>query len=245
MNESVKSFLYKANIVLDGVVGSQAYGLATASSDVDILGIYLSNAVDFLGLNPPNDKNSTFHNVSDETDYTYHELTKFCKKALSGNPTLLEFLFLEEYETRSTIGDELLSIRKAFLSEKVRDSFCGYAKGQALDLERREKEGKEGFASDLRKRREKHARHCFRLLLQGKKALETGSLIVKLSDEEKEYVLNVSTLETSLLLNWFNREYEKVKNVKSVLPTEPDYDTVNRFLLKTRLAQLGSSYPIK
>ena len=46
-------------VILEGIVGSTAYGLARAGSDIDILGVYLAPAEDFLGLYPPNDKNST------------------------------------------------------------------------------------------------------------------------------------------------------------------------------------------
>ena len=57
--------------------------------------------------------------------------------ALSGNPTATELAWLPEdcYETRTDLGDRLIAIRSAFLSApRVRDAYLGYAGQQFRKL---------------------------------------------------------------------------------------------------------------
>ncbi len=157
------------NIVLEGVTGSTAYGLATEHSDVDIKGIYLlpTSEVLSLGFDP-------LHTTKDHTgpDWVYHEVGKFMKLVMGGNPTVTELLFLEEYTKLTPIGQLLIDNRDYFLSTRgVQKAYRGYAMGQAKDLAKRFAEGKEGYDSSLKNRYAKHTRHCFRLLLQARQLL--------------------------------------------------------------------------
>jgi len=70
------------------VIGSQAYGLADAESDVDRRGIYL----------PPADLHWSLYGVPEqlenhETQEAYWELQKFLVLALKANPNVLECLY--------------------------------------------------------------------------------------------------------------------------------------------------------
>src|ERR1041384_2115952 len=112
------------NVLLAGIVGSTAYGLAHAGSDVDRLGLYAAPATAFHGLYLPIDKRATV--VRHEPDETLHEARKYCLLAMSGNPTASELMWLpvDLYEVRTPLGDELIAIRRAFLSAaRVRDSY--------------------------------------------------------------------------------------------------------------------------
>ena len=77
-------------VLLEGIVGSTAYGLAHAGSDVDRLGVFAAPAVAFHGLHPPLDKRATV--VHHDPDRTLHEARKYCMLALSGNPTATELI---------------------------------------------------------------------------------------------------------------------------------------------------------
>lgn len=74
-----------ANILLSGVVGSTAYGLATPDSDIDWLGNFAAPTHRMLGLHAPKDSI-----VSTNPDRTLHETAKWCRLALGGNPTVMD-----------------------------------------------------------------------------------------------------------------------------------------------------------
>lgn len=166
------------NTILRGIVGSCAYGLATPESDVDVMGVYLEPQETFLGLQLVQDKDFTIHTTSDTRDETFHELGKFMRLALKSNPSILELLWLPDwaYEEISTAGEYLLDGRHWFASAKlVKNAYLGYATQQFKLLERRG-----DFGSDMKKRTEKHARHLYRLLIQGFGLYRTGELCVEL-----------------------------------------------------------------
>lgn len=181
------------DILLKGVVGSTAYGLATPESDVDYMGVFLEPRESFLGLRPFDDKDSTVHRTGTEEDITIHELGKFMRLALKSNPAILEMLWLPEYTETSQWGDFLLDCRHWFASaELVKNAYLGYATQQFKLLERRG-----DFGPDMKKRTEKHARHLYRLLIQGYDLYRTGELNVVLDKPWKvrefgEYVVSQS-----------------------------------------------------
>jgi hypothetical protein len=142
--------------LLEGVVGSGS-----------MLGIYAEPAISFHGLYPP--KHST------NPDVTMQEALKFCRLALDMNPTVYELLWLEGYMVKTSLGEELIRIRKSFQSRTaVRNAYLGYATQQFKRLQR---------TGDL-PRGEKNARHLLRLLIQGADLYSTGELTVRLSDPE-------------------------------------------------------------
>ena len=163
------------NVLLSGIVGSTAYGLATDDSDVDRLGVFAARTERLLGLHPVQQSV-----VSSKPDATYHEAGKFAALALKVNPTITELMWLpdELYETRTGQGSALIAIRRSFLSRKaVRNAYLGYATQQFRRLENR---GDGSFSADTRKRTAKHARHLYRLHAQGIMLWQTGHLTVRL-----------------------------------------------------------------
>lgn len=220
-------------LVLEGIAGSQAYGLATPESDVDHLGVFVAPTREFLGVSGLTKTQETDHCVGAEKDFTHHELGKFCRLALGGNPTVIELLFMEDYTIRTEIGDALLDLRGAFLSERVRNSYVGYA------VQQKEKLIKGGdYGHGFRKRYEKHTRHCFRLLFQGRELLETGHITLKVSPEMRDKLFRLGTLPPEDLVPYFEHEKDRIDSIRSVLPKEPNVDVVNEFLVETRVSLL-------
>ncbi|MGA8113625.1 MAG: nucleotidyltransferase domain-containing protein [Actinocatenispora sp.] len=122
-------------VLLSGVVGSTAYGLAGPHSDIDRLGVFAVPTTALHGLHPP-----TESHVTTRPDVTLHEARKWCRLALGGNPTVTELVWLPDdlYETRTPLGDDLIGIRDTFLSAgRVRDAYLGYAAQQFRKIERR------------------------------------------------------------------------------------------------------------
>jgi len=221
------------NIILEGVTGSTAYGLATENSDVDIKGIYLLPTKEVLELNfDPQ------HTTKDHTDpdWVYHEVGKFMKLVMGGNPTVTELLFLESYTHMTPIGQLLIDNRDYFLSTRgVQKAYRGYAMGQAKDLAKRFAEGKEGYDSSLKNRYAKHTRHCFRLLIQARQLLETGTLNVRVTPEQREYLFEMGTKPVDFVVDEFMRQDALLEDVPSVLPDEPNKEKLNELLYKIRM----------
>ena len=224
-------------LVLAGIVGSTAYGLAGPDSDVDRLGVYAAPTIQFHGLHPPIGKQASVV-VTNPSDATYHEAGKLAHLCLGGNPTVMELLWLPEYETITPLGRDLIMIRNEFLSaKKVRDSYLGYATAQFNRLERRE-DG--SFSSDTRKRTAKHARHLMRLCHQGFILYSSGRLVIRLENPQafKDFGESVSSGDIQLARDLISTYEEKFNDTETVLPERPDETVVEKWLHKVRSVNL-------
>ncbi len=219
-------------IILEGVTGSTAYGLATENSDIDIKGVYLlpTKTVLSIGFDP---QKTTKDHV--DPDWVYHEVGKFMKLVINGNPTVTELLYLDEYTILTPVGQLLIDNRDAFLSTKaVTNAYSGYAFSQAQRLNNRTAQGMDGYDSALKNRFAKHTRHCLRLLMQARQLLETGTLDVKVTQEQREYLFAMGEKTADEVVDEFMRQDTEMKNVVSILPDEPDYERLNDLLFKIR-----------
>lgn len=213
------------NIILEGITGSQAYGLDTDTSDTDLKGIYVAPTKDILSLFKVKE---TYDHV--DPDFCYHEVGKFINLAIKCNPTVLELLFLDGYTALEKEGKELVDNRHLFLSNIIFHSYGGYAISQARKLNARGGT----FGNGRNNRYSKHARHCFRLLYQGRQLLETGTLQVRVSKEMREELFAIGEMSVSDLVAKFEKEFKEFDNIKSVLPDEPDRQQINKVLLSIR-----------
>jgi predicted nucleotidyltransferase len=117
-------------VVLDTTVGSQAWGLADAESDVDHRGVFGLPFTWTQGLvAPPEDL------VSADGSSTYWAAGKAVRQALRADPNTLEMLFLPGAKPLDPIGEWLLAERDAFVSVEIYGTFGRYALGQLRRLE--------------------------------------------------------------------------------------------------------------
>jgi hypothetical protein len=225
-------------LILEGVVGSVAYGLNTPTSDVDYAGIYCEPTARLLGLHPPSRERATKKGRGD-ADATYHEIGKSMSLMLSCNPTAMEILWLPRYLKATPFGEELISLRQNFLSaERVRDAFFGYATSQFHRLIDRGR-----FQGSLETRRPKHARHTMRLLWQGYELYATGVLPIRVPDPQPyfEFAEKITTEPDAASAAALIAEYEaKFDNARTVLPAEPNEPPLEDFLQRVRRAYLDA-----
>lgn len=220
-------------VLLSGIVGSTAYGLAGPASDVDRLGTYAAPTTQFHGLRLPIDRDAT--TVGHDPDVTRHEVRKFCLLALGGNPTVSELMWLpdELYEVRTDLGNDLIGIRDAFLSaQRVRDAYFGYATAQFQRLL-----GTGRFPSTMRARTAKHGRHLLRLLDQGYVLYTTGRLPIRVEDPDRYHDFGDRVADDPEVARPVLADAEaRFDAASSPLPDRPDEATVERWLQAVRLA---------
>lgn len=222
----------RGELILGGINGSTAYGLATPESDIDRIGCYVAPTREFHGLHLPTGKKSTWTNKPDsKPDFTYHEAGKLANLLLSCNPTVTELLWLDEYEHKADAGEMLIDIRRTFLSaKKVRDSYLGYATQQFSRIRNR---GDGTFSSDTAKRTAKHARHLRRLLEQGIQLHRTGQLTIHLSPTQAgacwEFGARVAAGDLNVAVDAMGRA-ESEFDIPGVLPDAPDEGVAEQWL---------------
>jgi hypothetical protein len=224
--------LYR-RVIYRCVIGSQAYGLADAGSDVDRRGIYL----------PPAELHWSLYGVPEQlenhdTQEAYWELQKFLVLALKANPNVLECLYTPLVEQATPLAEELLRMRAIFLSRMVYQTYNGYVLSQFKKMQ-----------ADLRKHGKvkwKHVMHLIRLLLSGIGVLRDGAVPVKV-DEHSDRLLAIRRGEVPwddvehwrlILHQEFNAAFETTK-----LPERPDYERANTFLVSARRRALAEELP--
>ncbi|BFV58245.1 hypothetical protein KCMC57_up33490 [Kitasatospora sp. CMC57] len=222
------------HVLLSGIVGSTAYGLAHAGSDLDRLGLFAAPTEEFHGLHRPSESH-----VTTSPDRTLHEAAKWCRLALGGNPTASELVWLpmELYEVRTPLGEELIAIRTSFLSERaVRNSYLGYATQQFRKLTTRD-------TTDplTRARAAKHARHLVRLVRQGVALHETGHLEIRLADPGEVRALGERIADHPDLAVGLLADAEHRFGRPGVLPATPDEAPAEAWLRRVRAAHLATS----
>lgn len=219
-------------VLLSGIVGSTAYGLAGSGSDIDRLGMFAAPTRALLGLRLPPESHVTV-----KPDATFHEAGKAVRLMLAGNPTATELLWLPDalYETRTALGEEMIGLRSAFLSAKrVHDAYLGYATQQFRKLIAR---GDESRAESLRSRTAKHARHLMRLVDQGLELYTTGTVVIRLSDPERYLAFGEQVAaDPQVAVPFMALAQEHFERARTVLPIEPDTDAVEAWLLRVRRA---------
>lgn len=221
-----------ASVLLSGVVGSTAYGLAGPGSDVDRLGMYAVPTLSLLGLERPVESR-----VTTSPDVSLHEVGKAARLILAGNPTAAELLWLPDdlYETRTPLGDEAIGLRAAFLSAKrTRDAYLGYASQQFRKLMAQD-DGRAPTRSPARAA--KHARHLMRLVDQGFELYTTGFLRIRLDDPRRyrEFGERVA-VDPRAAVPFMADAEARFDAARSVLPDEPDFAAVEAWLLRVRRA---------
>jgi hypothetical protein len=220
-------------IIYRCVVGSQAYGLADADSDVDRRGIYLPRA----------DLHWSLYGVpeqleNDETQEAYWELQKFLVLALKANPNVLECLYTPLIEMATPLAEELLAMKAAFVSRLVYQTFNGYVLSQFKKMQ-----------ADIRNHGQvkwKHVMHLIRLLLSGVGALREGTVPVQVSTHrERLLAIRRGEVPWDEVEAWrlsLHREFDTAFETTK-LPERPDYERANAFLVSARRRALAEELP--
>jgi hypothetical protein len=219
------------NVILRAITGSRAYGLNHADSGTDRMGIFVAPTLDVAGLNWSQHRETWSNASPDGDDTTYHEIGKYLRLVLKGNPTLIELLFMNEYEILDETGMDILSLRESIVSEtNIRPSYYGYAAAQLREFQNRPNP------------KDKMPRHCLRIARQAVELLETGTTNVRVSDPEEYF--DLTELPKYRIVEILGEEVEKIKTVHTSLRHEPDRERVVEFLDAVRFLNTKNPYAL-
>lgn len=126
------SFDVDARTILEVTHGSHAYGLATATSDLDIKGVCIPPGAYHHGFVHSFDQQEQMVVNGHLHDRVIFALRKFARLAADSNPNIIEMLHVVDEDVRKcdATGEKLRSLRDDFLSKKAKHTFFGYAAGQ-------------------------------------------------------------------------------------------------------------------
>ncbi|MFD0379499.1 DNA polymerase beta superfamily protein [Streptomyces sp. NPDC127112] len=218
--------LVRDHTIYSCVTGSRAFGLATEASDTDRRGVFLAPTPLFWRFEKP----PTHVEGPREEEFSW-ELERFCELALRTNPNVLECLHSPLVDRLTPVGEELVSLRDAFLSRRAHATFSRYAVSQHRKL-----------LADVRLHgapRWKHAMHLLRLLLSCRDLLRTGRLDID-ATPYRDRLLAVKRGELSWeeVDAWMTRLTEESESAltSTPLPAGPDLPRIADFLHRTRRA---------
>jgi predicted nucleotidyltransferase len=214
----------REHVVYVCVVGSRAYGLDHAGSDVDRRGFYL----------PPAERHWSLFGVPEQLEDTareecYWEIQKFLVLAAKANPNVLECLWTPLVERVEPIAAGLLAIREVFLSKLIYQTFNGYVLSQFGKIQARMRRGQEP--------KPKHAMHLIRLLRSGIVALREGWVPVEVGEGREELLAirdgAMAWAEVDRRRRELHGEFDRAF-LGSSLPERPDYAAIDAFLIAAR-----------
>ncbi len=212
--------------ILSVVVGSRAYGLDTAESDVDRRGVFVAPTELFWRLDKP-----PTHLDGPLPEQFSWEVERFCTLALEANPTVLECLWSPLVERITDTGAELRALGPAFLSRKAHRTFLRYAERQ-FQRASRDGDGQVKW---------KHIMHLLRLLISGRHLVETGEPLLDVTPfRDRLLAVRRGELPWEEITAWREELLAGLDDAlaRTPLPEAPDRPAVEDFLVSVRRAAL-------
>jgi hypothetical protein len=126
MKTITHEFLVENNLILfETIVGSQAYGTHTPTSDIDKKFVYILPQEYIYGLN-------YIEQIELNKDYCGWEIKRFLELLSTNNPTVLELLNSPEdcITYKSPLFDLILNQKENFITKLCKNTFGGYARQQ-------------------------------------------------------------------------------------------------------------------
>jgi predicted nucleotidyltransferase len=204
-------------VILEAVIGSHAYGLASAESDVDRRGVFVAPTEAFWRLEKP----PTSVEGPDPEQLSW-EVEHFCKLGLKSNPTVLETLVSPLVEISTPMGEELRDLLPAFLS---RYAVRAFTRATEMQLSRAG-----------RNLKPKQLMHVVRLRLVGLNLLRTGRYDIT-ADRSLLKIRN-GEMPWDDAVAWAHRLGDEIAQAEGPLPEDPDRARVEDWLVSVRRRML-------
>ncbi len=252
-------------IILEAVVGSTTHGTMVDDGleDLDLMAVAIEDPTIILAGEWNSElgifvKKETWverskpdgvRSEAGDTDRVIYGLMKYVSLALKGNPSVLLPLFVKTgaIKTITDEGRELQGLAPSIVSKRAGSAFLGYMNQQLermvgtrgqKNVTRPELIEKYGFDT-------KYAGHVIRLGFQGIELMQTGSLSLPMSKQERDMVVDIRTGMYS-----FDHVVKaagdliselRLAREKSQLPEQPDVEFVKSWAVKRYLQAWGAT----
>jgi predicted nucleotidyltransferase len=229
------------NEILRGVVGSTAHGInIVGQDDRDEMGIFIEPPEKVCGLTPCDhyiyrDKPEGVRSGPGDLDLTLYSLRKFCRLATAGNPSVMVLLWLPAFEIKTSLGERLIGMRKAFISRDSGKRFLGYltAQKQKLKGERSRTVNRpelvEKYGYDT-----KFAMHALRLGFEGIELLTDGKLTLPVAEPNLTALRSVRHGKINFYeaLGLIEETENTLRSLVDACDIQADHDAINRFMVE-------------
>ncbi|HVR85383.1 MAG TPA: nucleotidyltransferase domain-containing protein [Planctomycetota bacterium] len=209
--------------------GSKAYGISVEGSDDDYVGVFVPSLEKFLSLRGFGPET----HAANDPDFTLHEIGKFCRLALKGNPAILETLWNPDLVSLSPIGEKLVGLRRSFLHRGSLDVYVEYARSQLKKMVRGKGLHAKGGAYNG-----KYGAHLIRLLHSGLDLAQTGEVTVRVAPKLASTLLDIRKGKHTMedVLSMAQPLLKKLAGLtgENSLPARADLDRVQALVLEAR-----------
>lgn len=248
------------NVAYETIMGSEAYGVASGSSDTDVYGFaippkwlafpHTTGHVYGFGPKPQGFDQYQEHHLDaperrKQYDVTIFSIIKYFDLVAQNNPNALDSLFTPDRCILhiSPVGLMVRDNRKMFLHKGAWHKFRGYAKSQLHKIEIKKPKQNTARAEDIEKYGvdTKYLYHTVRLLLECEQILEFGDIDIQ-RDKDTLKAIRKGEWTYPDIMVWqeqkmlhLDRLYETTK-----LPASPDYDALRKLLIDCLEQHYGS-----
>lgn len=236
------------NLMYETKTGSVAYGVATDSSDTDVVGFtvppkemvfpHLIGEIQGFGTQKSRFKQSQDHGIVHdgvEYDVNIYSIVRFFHLAMDNNPNMIELLFTPgDCVTLSTpISEYVRENRRIFLHKGAYHRFRGFSYSQISKMRKRDRE---------EERLIKYAYHAVRLLLEAEQILKERDLTLDTNSETLKRVRNGDWGfdRVSEFFDEKESELDELYETSEALPYSPDEERIKGILLDCLEMHYGS-----
>lgn len=248
------------NTVLLAIGGSEAYGVATDTSDKDIWGITIpprhyifpseAGLIPGFGTQQPNFEVWQEHHVKTEKieyDFSVYSIVKLFELARRGNPNIIDFLFVPENCIIHTtkVGQHIRENRKLFLSKDMWPRFKGFAFNHLKNMKNSNPTGKRKVLYDKFGYDTKDAGHLIRCILALEDVLTDYDYDLRRHKDMIKSIRNgVWTYEQ--VSDWFAEKEKTLETLKltSKIPEHADEIALRKILVECLEIHYGSLHNV-
>ena len=241
------------------IMGSQAYGVSTESSDYDIYGFtiplkedifgHLKGDIEGFGQQKQRFESWQQHHINDsetrkQYDFQIYSIVRYFSLCMENNPNMIDSLFTPaNCVIHSTqIAEIVRENRKMFLHKGSWHKFKGYAYSQVHKMSIKQPEGgKRKESIELYGLDVKFAYHVVRLLNEVEQILIEGDLDLQRNREQLKSIRRGEWTQEQII-QYFNDKERSLEELylKSTLPYGPDESKIKKLLLECLEHHYGS-----
>jgi predicted nucleotidyltransferase len=245
------------NLMYETIMGSEAYGVASDSSDVDVYGVcippkhvvfpHLAGEIFGFGAQVKRFESWQEHHVAafgKSWDFQVLGIVKFFQLAMENNPNIIDSLFTPRrcLLSSTAIGEYMREHRRDFLHKGSWHKFKGYAYSQLhkLRIKVPQPEGKRAALVEAHGYDVKFGYHVVRLLLEVEQILVHHDIDLE-RDREQLKAIRRGEWPLERLIQWAEDKEKALEAVyhTSAVPYGPDEALIKRHLLHCLEAHYG------